>query len=203
MENKQLQQMAAGRAFSYQTVIGAFRILPDEGFYKAAGSREIQDFLQRYGQLGQPLITAGSRRILKFFEEKQVSEELLESLAVDRTRILRAPQKGSFKPPYESLYCDKEKKDGLLGRLQRTYIKGGFVPTDSMDTADFILIQLDFMRVLIQSGDIRHQKEFMNEHLGVWVPPYAAEARKVAETEFYIGWLEFLEGFLQLEQELL
>ena len=203
MEDKQLGQMARNRAFSYQTLIGAFRALPDAEFYKAAGSQEVRDFLKRYEQLGQPSITTGARRILEFFKETKVSESVLENLAVDRTKILRAPQKGKFNPPYESLYCEKEKKDGLLRRLQRIYIRSGFVPVDSGETADFLLIQLDFMRLLIQKGELKQQKEFLNEHLGAWVPRYTSEAQKIGETEFYRGWLEFLEGFLRLEQELL
>lgn len=203
MDQIQERQIARSRVYAYDTIIGVLNWLPDKQFADTIKNKEIKQFLESYQELGQPAVTRGAGRILDFIRHADFSEEQIEALAVDRTRILRAPQKGSLQPPYESLYCDKEKKEGLLGRLQRAYISSGYIPVDPKDTADFLLIEMDFLKILIDEGKLRQQQEFMEEHLGPFACLYAKAAQEKAETGFYKGWMEFLQGFIELERELL
>lgn len=195
--------MADNRIFAYDTLIGIFKTLPDKKFLTAMQGSSMRDFLNGYCQIGEPSISKGCSQILQFLQTAVLNEQCLETMAVDRTHILRAPQKGGLKPPYESLYCEKEKKDGLLARLQKTYIASGSIPVDAKDTADFLLVELDFVKQLIRKGDLSAQKDFLSEHLGAWLPAYVTAAAKEVETEFYLGWLNFLNGFIRLEREML
>lgn len=203
MNQNQERLMAQSRVYAYDTIIGVLNHLPDRDFAEKVRTRDMKRFLQNYQALGQPSITRGAKRILEFINKTDFSEKQIEELAIDRTRILRVPQKGELKPPYESVYCDKEKKDGLLRGLQRAYISSGYIPVDPKDTADFLLIEMDFLKILIEEGQTRQQREFMKEHLGAWAGSYAKAAGETAETGFYKGWMEFLQGFIELEMELL
>ena len=203
MDQRQEQQIAHSRVCAYDTIIGTLFCLPDETFLEIIRGQKLHSFLKAYRSLGQPLLSKGADEILSFLETMEPSAALVETLAVDRTKILRVPQKGSMRPPYESQYCAKEKKEGLLGKLQRAYIESGYIPVDAKDTADFLLIEMDFVKMLIDRGMKERQKQFMEEHLGAWACDYAKAAAEIAETEFYRGWMNFLQGFIRIEMEYL
>lgn len=203
MNQEQERRIAESRVYAYNNIIGILSRLPDEEFLGLVSQDAMIEFLRVYGEMGQPSVSKGVQEILTFVRNMKATEEVIETMAVDRTRIIRAPQKGGLKPPYENQYCDKKKEGSLLGSLQRAYIKSGYIPVDAKDTADFLLIELDFMKRLIDMGEIEQQKEFMREHLGAWVCSYAQAAADTAETAFYRGWMNFLDGFIQVEKEYL
>ncbi len=82
---------------------------------------------------------------------------------------------------------------------------------------DHIAVELEFMRVLAQraaaalrGGDeerafsiINTQHNFMDDHLATWVPVFANEARRFADTLFYQGVVNLAEGFLEEDATLL
>lgn len=212
-EDKKWRMMATGRTRSYDEIIGIFSTLPSGEFVEKIRGRNHRQFLERYETLGQPKIKKGVKLINRYVDRLSGTPEEIESLAVDRTRLLRVPQKEKLRPPYESQYIQKgAKKEALLIALGRAYHKGGFFPEKGVDGADFILIEMDFMRILTKEmaketssvkDILEQQRSFMNNHLGAWVPKYIEMAIPRAETEYYQGWLYFLDGFLEMEKALL
>lgn len=212
-ENEKWKMMATARTHSYNEIIGIFSTLPSREFIEKIRGRNHRHFLERYETLGQPKIKKGVKLISRYMDQLSETSEEMEKLAVDRTRLLRVPQKESLRPPYESQYIQKgEKKESLLIALGRAYHEGGFFPEKGVDGADFILIEMDFMRILTKemakgTSSVRdileQQRAFMSNHLGAWAPKYIEMAIPRAETEYYQGWLYFLDGFLEMEKVLL
>lgn len=209
--------IAQRRSQTYDMLIGIFMTLPDESFLKVLFSDETFHFFSRYRQVNHPSLTKGIDLIFSFleknknavsFEGKDRPHQLIEALAVDRTKLIRAPYQGSLRAPYENQYRKGLKSSNLQLNLKRIYQDSGYIPVHSGDTMDFFSIQLDFIRVLIlkmlaQPDSLKElihlQNQFMSDHIISWIKEYTQAAVSHAETDFYKGCLYFLEGFLDLE----
>jgi TorA maturation chaperone TorD len=206
--------MSAKRAQIYQTFINIFMYLPDEKFLDYMYSPELEQFLAQHKKLQYPVITKGADLITNFLhvnKDARATEltELIEKLAVDRTRLIRVPYSAGLKAPYESQYHKEMKTSSSLQRLTNAYRKAGFVPADAKESPDFFCVELDFMRVCAnriaeETAEARFlltlQTEFLREHLGKWLGSYTEDAAQHAETDFYRGWLMILQGFIEIEK---
>jgi TorA maturation chaperone TorD len=211
MDLQNVAIMSAKRAQIYQTLINVFMWLPDDKFHKYIYSPEFKQFLEQHKKLQYPIITKGVDLIEEFLRKNKMANanELLEKLAVDRTKLIRVPYSEGLKAPYESHYHKEMKTSSSLKRLTAAYRKAGFVPSDAKESPDFFCVELDFMRVLSKSianepteakALFKLQNEFLNEHLGKWIASYIESATSQAETDFYKGWLLILQGFLEIEK---
>ncbi len=203
MDQLQEKRIRESRSYAYDMIIGVLSFLPNKEFLKIHEGKEMKFFLESYKFLGHPLISKGVTQICSYMDKEKEENLKIEELGIDRTKIIRVPQKGRLRPPYESQYCPKLEKGGLLAKLQKTYIINGYVPVDSKETADFLLIELDFMKKLIVNENEEGQKHFMKEHLSSWIPSYTMLAVEEAETDFYIGWMNFLQGYMEVEEKFL
>lgn len=201
--------MAKERARIYERIVGTLMTLPDAEFLKSIKSTEYQVFHEKYSALKQPSVTKGCQLVLNFFKQVEGMDEseLLEIMAVDRTRLIRTPFKKAYMPPYEAHY--KKKGDTSLLALKQLYQSHGYLPADDIETVDFFAIQLDFLRMLILkmidnpekiSELITAQIDFLENHPASWIKDYVEKAVPHAETDFYKGWLYIMEGFLELEK---
>jgi TorA maturation chaperone TorD len=48
-----------------------------------------------------------------------------------------------------------------------------------------------------------HEREFIRNHLGKWVPSFVVSALDHAQTNFYRGHLHMLKGYIEQEKEML
>jgi TorA maturation chaperone TorD len=210
MELNKIANMNTKRAQIYQTFISVFMYLPDEKFLEHIYAADFGDFLEQHKKLQYPTITNGVDLIRDFLRTNKTTNknELIENLAVDRTRLIRMPHGTALKAPYESQYHKEMKTSASLKRITAAYKKAGFVPEGSKESPDYLYVELDFMRVLsnrIASEPaqekllLKLQKEFFEAHLGKWFGLYVDEAAIHAETEFYKGLFMMLKGFLEVE----
>ena len=209
-ETSQLLDMAEQRARVYDRIIGNLMTLPSPAFVEGIRSQEYKLFLEKYAALEQPALKKGCVAVLAFLAESgQWGEsEMIERMAVDRTRLIRAPFAKAYPPPYENQYgSGKASSDHLtLTQLYRSY---GYALDDDTDTVDFFAIELDFLRMLIIKMEenpeqiavlLQAQLDFIQNRPGAWIKTYVEKASPHAETDFYKGWLHIMEGFLELEQ---
>ncbi len=211
----ELIAMGQQRTRTYDHIIGAIMTLPDASFLEIVRSDDNRIFLDNYLGLEHPTLTKACKLIKDYLEATKNDDEkaLLETLAVDRTRLLRTPFKEAFKIPYESQYSSAAKAGGAGElELRQMYHSSGYAPKDSNETMDFFAVQLDYLRVLCLkmaetpediSKLLEDQKKFLEDHPGSWIPAYVKEASPHATTDFYRGWLLFMQGFLEIEQEYL
>ncbi|MGI6732290.1 MAG: TorD/DmsD family molecular chaperone [Anaerovoracaceae bacterium] len=212
MANERTDTRAAHiRGSIYAFLTEAFIRLPDEGFIGNMKSPGTLEFLTNIKNLKNDKIKSGIMLIEGYINlfEGEDKETYLESMAVDRTSLIRPVQKGTLKAPYEGLYNKKENANKIILNVKKFYKKVGILPySRAKDSEDFFCTQLDFMRQLciMEAKDLREdikdlQKEFLHTHLGSWIGEYCREAIPLAKTDFYKGLLMFLDGFIELEKQ--
>jgi TorA maturation chaperone TorD len=162
------------------------------------------------------VIRDGVRQIRAYLSDcaKLPADQVLEELAVERTRLLRGIKRGyGPPPPYESVYCAGEGAGigQTVAEIRRCYAASGAdVPADAGEMADYIGLELDFLRYLAgkqaqawRSGQeaeadrLREREEgFLRDHIVTWVPGFCDLMREDAMLGFYQGLAAVTKGFV-------
>lgn len=207
--------IASGRAAFYDLLVAVFRHLPDDELLTRINSGDFQVFLQRCCELHNGRMDSGIALLNAYQSSIQgrPSEEVINELAVDRTRILRGTGHPDLKPPHEALYTGKGNIGDSVLEVRRFYRKSGLLPEDTRgESPDYLCVELDFMRQLClrehsqwlsgeESGlTIMDEKEFLKEHLGEWVDAFCEQVEKHALTDFYRGLCRILSAFVGMER---
>jgi TorA maturation chaperone TorD len=125
----------------------------------------------------------------------------LTALAVDRTRLLAGVfQNRALPAPYESSAFGESMNSDRVQDLMRAYEGAGFEnPAPELGPPDYLGTELRFMALLCYRemeahGDadpglapawLRHQQQFMDEHLLAWGPVHCDKLAAEAGTPFY------------------
>jgi len=164
-------------------------------------------------------IAAGAETVGLYLQRNDVtSEQVLEDLHWDYTRLFIGPEVLPA-PPWESSYCSDERllmQETVL-QVRQQYEKYGF-DCQSMygETEDHLGFELDYMYQLARQAYeqfdgkpylvpvvLRDSRYFLQTHLLPWVPRFAKDVMKHAETLFYQGMASLLAGCLELDELLL
>ena len=197
-----------------------FTTLPDLGFVERIRSQEFTSVLEALA--GNPDVegelAAGASAMLSFIRSNTdtAANQLSDTLGVDRTRLYRgvSPTYGP-PPPYEAVWAKGVTNvAGVLQVIAGIYRQNGVsVAPEATERADYIGIELDFVRVLASreaeawgANDaataralLAEQSAFLTRHLAGWAPDFIEKALTMAETDFYRGHLRMLRGFLVAE----
>jgi putative dimethyl sulfoxide reductase chaperone len=200
--------------------MAVFERPPDQDLLARIRDGEFGRLLASYRELGEKGFRAGLDKVSSYQSaiRQRPDEEVLTELAVDRTRILRGTGHKEMKPPYEGLY----KKgvgfgESVLG-VRRFYRKAGLVPDETVtETADYLCVELDFMKQLclrektlrlLEGGPedvivqtIELQEEFLRMHLGEWVGAFCSAVAKYASTDFYRGFALILDAYIRMDRK--
>jgi TorA maturation chaperone TorD len=109
--------------------------------------------------------------------------------------------------PYESLYdYAQEDEPRLWGKateeVQRLYQSEDLMIDTEMDLLpDHLSAELMFMSYLAERGLTDPQKEFLGDHLLVWVPAFCDEVMKHSHTAFYREAAAILKEYLSSDYE--
>ncbi len=125
----------------------------------------------------------------------------IRTLKVDYTALFLGPFL-VLAPPYGSVYLEDEHR--LMGDstvdARRQYRSSGLdLSPDFKEAPDHICAELEFMHLLVGEAleavcavdaerlaeSVRRQRNFLQRHLGVWVPTFAAKIVEHARTDFY------------------
>lgn len=136
-------------------------------------------------------------------------------LAVDHAALFLGPFL-VLAPPYGSIYLEDGRK--LMGAstvdVRRHYRSLGLdLATEFKAAPDHVSAELEFMYVLISRclaaidvGDfgllaenIRHQRVFLENHLGAWVPAFADKIIANAQTDYYRNLAALTRAFIAEE----
>lgn len=142
-------------------------------------------------------------------------QDLLNELAVEFTRLFVGP--GDHVPPYAAVYLGGEGASlwGTCTAWVKNYIEAaGFEYRPGYaDLPDHISVELEFMRELTGReakalGERNHadvarlrtlQAEFIDRHLGIWVPSFCDQVISRAKLPFYEGIAIMTKGFVKSE----
>ena len=195
MTAEDLAALCESRAATYELIARLFRNEVDEGLLAELMETDYPV------SSGNALMDTGYYQIAKYLSNAWVDP--LMKLAVDYTRTFLG-----------SGLLMQDARDEVLA----IYRSCGLEKSESWTVGeDHIAVELEFMRVLAQraaaalsAGDeerafsiINTQRNFMDDHLATWVPVFANEARRFADTLFYQGVVNLAEGFLEEDAALL
>ncbi|MHC4159215.1 MAG: TorD/DmsD family molecular chaperone [Planctomycetota bacterium] len=138
----------------------------------------------------------------------------LESLKVDFTKLFVGPFK-LLAPPYGSVYLEDNKVLGDSTIDVRSCYEGESLDVVIKDAPDHIAMELEFMHYLVTKqikatgktnlqiiqSCLQKQQSFLQTHLARWLPEFAENVRKNAQTEFYKKLAQLTEIFVQKDMD--
>ncbi|SJZ89467.1 TorD/DmsD family molecular chaperone [Selenihalanaerobacter shriftii] len=141
----------------------------------------------------------------------------IEDLKVEYSRLFVGPF-DLIAPPYGSIYLEKERKvmgDSTVDVLNKYKEVGLKVADDFKDAPDHIIMELEFLYFLtfnqieaINSSDftsalqyLEIQREFLDNHLGVWISEFTKRVSNNANTEFYKSLVNITKNFIIKDYE--
>ena len=124
------------------------------------------------------------------------NEQLLEELNIDYTTVFITNA-----PPLESAVLDTKNQiaSGLENPVMGFYLRYGYeinLNNTVLLTPDHLAIELGFMQNLVLHEPKDTQKQFLSEHLLVWVVPYMLGVKELLVTPFYRQLVDFTIEFL-------
>lgn len=143
-----------------------------------------------------------------------------QELAATHVRLFAAGTDGALCPPSESFYLSEPRQGGpalVLADLECDFARNGVaVATGAGMTADQVSPQLELMAVLCErqaegteAGDpdavadaIARQQQFLDNHLGRWIPRFAARTRRLAGGGLYGAVVAAIAAFVDHDREL-
>lgn len=214
MTAEDLAALCESRAATYELIARLFRNEVDEGLLTELMETDYPV------SSGNALMDTGYYQIAKYLSNAWVDP--LMKLAVDYTRTFLGSGIDTYSAayPFESVYTSEKRllMQDARDEVLAIYRSCGLEKSESWTVGeDHIAVELEFMRVLAQraaaalsAGDeerafsiINTQRNFMDDHLATWVPVFANEARRFADTLFYQGVVNLAEGFLEEDAALL
>ncbi|MFB6117730.1 molecular chaperone [Halosegnis sp.] len=131
-----------------------------------------------------------------------------EELRREYTELLVGPRPPVL--PHETNYREDTEFIGEgLAEVEASYGAAGWsVPEDYPEEADFIAVELAFLRYLIDQQRHGHEEAFgfervfLDEHLSVWVDDFVAEMRAEADEGLFLAAALVCQGIVEFEDEL-
>ncbi len=142
-------------------------------------------------------------------------EEGVLDLAKDWTRLFRGVDKNGPPPPYESVYLDGRMQTKSSREVHHLFSRSGIrIPEEWHQPADYIGVELDFMRLLCEREGhhckedqlkvlqevLEEERAFLENHLCVWVPVFCKRMLKEAREKYFCGIAYLTLGLLQFDQ---
>jgi TorA maturation chaperone TorD len=140
----------------------------------------------------------------------------IELLKIDYSKLFVGPY-GLLAPPYGSVYLENNGR--IMG--DSTMDVGNRYRKEGLDIVikeapDHIAVELEFMYFLIfkeiearensewgsVTNYVKKQKDFLKIHVGMWVPEFADNIEKNAETQFYKSLSRATRSFILMENKM-
>ncbi|WP_227376383.1 TorD/DmsD family molecular chaperone [Haladaptatus halobius] len=183
-------------------------------FSDAPGESFIGTFLDGESRIPEkevnPALDEGFAEVKAFIAENEGRsvEDVRDELATEYTRLFVGPR-----PPvlaHETYYRDDTDFLGTgLADVQASYAAAGWAPPEEYpEEADFVVVELAFLRYLVERqrrGDdetFGFERVFLDEHLLAWVDTFSAAVLKNTDESFYRAGAKIVEGFVEFEDEL-
>jgi len=146
-------------------------------------------------------------------------DSLIEKLRDEYTRVFVGPMKLPA-PPWESVYVNKE--DSLFTQctldVRSSYLQYGFLPANyPNEPDDHLALEIDFIRHLtiltieeLSKNNylkvkklLEDQRQFLKNHLLLWVDDFNSRLSKYSHSLFYLPLTSILVELLKKDEELI
>ncbi len=206
----ELHEMAGARANVYQFLCSLFAGPPSEDLMAQLRDEEFLLHVRH-------VFGSSDETFVAYLGTLSPDESApIEALRLEFDALFRVPGP-AYATPYESVYCDGvgQSKGPVwgpsTGAVKWFYEQmGAGLTQDYPELPDYIGAELDFMRFLCAQeaevwaeGDsesaaryLHAQNQFLNEHLGRWIEPFAEVMKANAQSGFYRGLAEMTCDFV-------
>ena len=189
--------------------------------YKVEVSKELFDQLVTMrvpADMGNAKSDSGYKLLASYLSA--ASENAVTELAVDYAHVFLGHGVDGYSAayPYESVYTSEKRllmqaaRDEVLAIYRSQHLDKD---DDWKESEDHLAVELEFMQVMaaktadaLSEGDedeayalLEVQREFMQDHLAIWVPALAIDMGRFARTDFYRGLALITEGFLETDMQ--
>lgn len=129
------------------------------------------------------------------------SQEGLEQLQIEYTRLFINAAPAVIAPPYSSIYLDQE--GNLYGPsavwVKHYYLREGFDVAGEGDIPDHLALELEFIALLIDEQQEKVAEQFLNEHFRRWFPLFRERVLNGSTNTFYSTLLTLVDFFTREE----
>jgi len=186
--------------------IEIFWDVPDESFVERLLGGEIET---PEGSVNEP-IDEGFEALMRWREANRdrPAETVHDELNREYTDLFVGPRPPVL--PHETYY--REDTDFLgegLAEVEASYGAAGWSPPeDYPEEADFIAVELAFLRYLVErqraGGEeaFGFERVFLDEHLDHWVDAFVEDAREEADPGLFLAAVLVFQGLVRFEDEL-
>jgi len=195
---KILQQSRAKR---YQFLSTLYR---DEIPYELIKAMQQEEFLQPLNEAVQGCgyvdLTSGAEVMSSYLRSKD-TQTAYEELRFDYAELfLNAGPNPVF--PYESVHLSGEPvvMQKPVFELREFFRQAGVHPSpDFPDLEEHISVQMEFLRHLLEQGDVKGYEKFFKNRYKKWVSSFCDDLVAAASTNFYQGLAHFTRGAIMCE----
>lgn len=146
-------------------------------------------------------VLEGSSEIKKLKIAIDESDDFLEDLQVEHTRLFINGVPHVAAPPYGSVYLDKSLQGKYTEDVLVYYHSLGYTITENADFPDNLIHQLEFLSLLAEEGNIEAEKEFLSRFFLPWYDVFSQLVKKEYQHPFYFVIISIIDFFTQEEKE--
>jgi TorA maturation chaperone TorD len=129
------------------------------------------------------------------------SEDPLEDLQVEYTRLFINGVPHVIAPPYGSVYIDRTLQGLHAEKTLRFYRNHGYDVKDNRELPDHLIHQLDFLAILSEKNDIAASNDFLQTIFLPWFPRFETRVRQEAQHPFYSVIVQLIDYLTKEDDE--
>lgn len=129
------------------------------------------------------------------------SENPLESLQIEYTRLFINGVPHVVAPPYGSVYIDKSLQGRHAEKTLRFYTEHGFTLKDNSELPDHLIHQLEFLSLLADKGDAQAETEFLTTIFLPWFGRFYTIIKQESRHPFYTVLVQLIDYLTKEEDE--
>ena len=143
----------------------------------------------------------GSTEKKELLAEFAKSNDILEDLQVEYTRLFINGVPHVAAPPYGSVYLEKTIRGKYSDEILTYYRSLGYNLTEKADLPDSLIHQLEFLSFLAEDKNREKEEEFLARFFLPWYSIFAARVKEDAQHPFYPIIVGFIDFFTKEEKE--
>lgn len=128
------------------------------------------------------------------------SDDFLEDLQVEHTRLFINGVPHVAAPPYGSVYIDKSLRGQYSESILQHYRESGYSIKPGADLPDSLIHQLEFLSNLAKDQNQEGEREFLTKFFLPWFPQFASRVKEEAVHPFYQVIISLIDFFTKEEE---
>lgn len=129
------------------------------------------------------------------------SDDALEDLQVEYTRLFINGVPHVIAPPFGSVYMDQSFQGAFAGDTLAFYQNKGFGMEKGADLPDHLIHELEFLSLLAQDNDIAGEEEFLIKLFRPWFEKFRIRVNDGALHPFYRVVVQLIDFFTKEEDK--